>query len=116
MVFEQFGLPQELIHQQPQVRFVPHFRKDLVFPVPFKILLHIVLKLATMSKVRKTLSAVVWREGKWFVAKTLEIELASQGKTKEKALKNLQEALDLLLEESGVKISPQSTLKEVELK
>ena len=53
---------------------------------------------------KKTLSAVVWKEGDWYVAKILGIELASQGKTKKVALKNLQEALSLYLEEDGVEI------------
>lgn len=51
---------------------------------------------------RKKVPAIVWKEGKWFVAKTLGLELASQGQTKKEALDNLQEALDLLLEDEGV--------------
>jgi len=43
------------------------------------------------------LSTVVSREGKFFVARGIEIELASQGKTVEKALKNLKEAFGLWL-------------------
>ncbi len=46
---------------------------------------------------RKKVDAVVWKEGKLFVAKTIGLELASQGKTRKEALDNLQEALDLLL-------------------
>jgi len=42
---------------------------------------------------------------KIFVAKFLEIELASQGKTKTEALKNLKESLDLYLEDEPKKIS-----------
>lgn len=74
------------------------------------------LKLATMTKIKKSLPAIIWKEGKWFVAKTVGLELASQGKTRNEALKNLQEALDLLLEEDGSKIVPLSTPKNVELK
>ncbi len=48
---------------------------------------------------------VVWKEDKLYVAKSLGLELASQGKTKTEALKNLQEALDLLLEDEEVKAS-----------
>lgn len=48
--------------------------------------------------------AIVWQEGKFFVAKTLGLELASQGLTRSEALKNLREAFDLLLEDDGVKI------------
>ena len=50
----------------------------------------------------KQLHTIVWKEGKLFVAKFLELELASQGKTKEKALKNLKEALDLYLEDENL--------------
>ncbi|MBI4146322.1 type II toxin-antitoxin system HicB family antitoxin [Candidatus Woesearchaeota archaeon] len=41
------------------------------------------------------LSAVVFREGKFYVARGVEVELASQGKTVEEALKNLKEAFEL---------------------
>ncbi|OGH07778.1 MAG: hypothetical protein A2152_01635 [Candidatus Levybacteria bacterium RBG_16_35_6] len=51
------------------------------------------------------LHTLIWRENKIFVAKFLEIELASQGKTKTEALKNLKEALDLYLEDEPKKIS-----------
>ena len=53
---------------------------------------------------RKAVPALVWKEGNFYVAKTLNLELASQGKTQVEALKNLREALDLLLEDEGVKI------------
>lgn len=59
-----------------------------------------------MSK--KAVPALVWKEGKLYVAKTLNLELASQGKTQKEALKNLQEALDLLLEDEGVKLPSSS--------
>ncbi len=65
---------------------------------------------------KKKIPAIVWKEGKWFVAKTLGLELASQGRTKSEALKNLQEALDLLLEDEGVKIPTVSIPKSVELR
>ena len=41
------------------------------------------------------LSAVVFREGKLYVARGVEVELASQGKTVEDALRNLKEAFEL---------------------
>jgi len=47
----------------------------------------------------QTLHTIVWKENKIFVAKFLELELASQGKTKDEAIKNLKEALDLYLED-----------------
>ena len=60
---------------------------------------------------KKKIPAIVWKEGRLYVAKTLSLELASQGKTQKEALKNLQEALDLLLEDEGVKIPSSSTPK-----
>lgn len=43
----------------------------------------------------KKFSASVWREGKWFVAQCLEVDLASQGTSERSALKNLADALAL---------------------
>ena len=48
---------------------------------------------------KQILHTIVWKENKLFVAKFLELELASQGKTKKEAVKNLKEALDLYLED-----------------
>lgn len=43
----------------------------------------------------RNFTASVWKEGDWFVAQCLEIDIASQGKTEEEALENLKEALEL---------------------
>lgn len=51
---------------------------------------------------KQILHAVVWKEEHLFVAKLLELELASQGKTEKEALKNLKEALDLYLEDEKI--------------
>ncbi len=40
----------------------------------------------------------VWKEKGWYVARALTIEVASQGRTKESAIKNLYEAVGLLFE------------------
>lgn len=45
------------------------------------------------------LTAVVWQEGPWFVSQCVEIDLASQGKSEEEALKNLKEAVLLYLQD-----------------
>lgn len=51
--------------------------------------------------------SVVWQEDNWFVAKALEIELASQGKTEKEALNNLKEALELYFEDqTKIELSP----------
>lgn len=53
-------------------------------------------------------TAAVTREGRFFVAQCLELEVASQGETIEAALANLREALELRLEDE-----PTPTVKEL---
>jgi predicted RNase H-like HicB family nuclease len=48
-------------------------------------------------------SAIVEREGKLFVALCPELDIASQGKTIDAALKNLKEAVSLFLEMASPK-------------
>lgn len=43
----------------------------------------------------------VFKEGRTFVAQALELDVSSCGGTKEKALKNLKEAVRLFMEEAG---------------
>ena len=45
------------------------------------------------------LQSAVWREGKFYVAQCLNVDVSSFGKTKKEALKNLQEALELYFED-----------------
>ena len=47
-----------------------------------------------MSK-KRTFTASVWREGKWYVAQCLEVDVASQGRSEAAALRNLADALEL---------------------
>lgn len=47
----------------------------------------------------KRIHSVIWKEDKWFVAKALEVEIASQGKNEKEALSNLKEALELYFED-----------------
>jgi predicted RNase H-like HicB family nuclease len=47
------------------------------------------------------LTAVVTREGDWYVARCLEIEAVSQGVTVEHALANLRDVVEIYLEEEG---------------
>ena len=42
---------------------------------------------------------VTWKEGKYYVAQCLNIDVSSFGKTRKQAEKNLKEALDLYLED-----------------
>ncbi len=41
----------------------------------------------------RTFNAVFSREGEWYIAQCLEIDVASQGRTEDEALQNLNEAL-----------------------
>jgi predicted RNase H-like HicB family nuclease len=44
-------------------------------------------------------TAAVTHEGGWYVARALEVEVTSQGRTVEEALANLREALELYFED-----------------
>ena len=48
------------------------------------------------------LTAAITHEAPWYVARCLEVEVASQGETIEEALTNLQEALELYFEDAPV--------------
>lgn len=62
------------------------------------------MKTKKKTQTYRGLNVLVWQEDDLFVAKTVEIELASQGKTKKEALQNLEEALELYFEDE--KINP----------
>lgn len=42
---------------------------------------------------------VTWKEGKYYVAQCLNVDVSSFGKTRKEALKNLKEAVELYLED-----------------
>jgi predicted RNase H-like HicB family nuclease len=48
-------------------------------------------------------SAVVRKEGKWYVSWCPELDIASQGETIEETIKNLKEAIELYLEDEKLK-------------
>lgn len=50
-----------------------------------------------------TLKHIVWKDGKYFVAQCLNIDVNSFGETKQEALKNLQEAIELYMEDADEK-------------
>lgn len=62
---------------------------------------------------KQTLHIITWKEKKLFVSRFLELELASQGKTKEEAVKNLKEALDLYLEDEEIEKLSVPSIEEV---
>ncbi len=47
------------------------------------------------------LEHVVWKEGQYFVAQCLNIDISSFGETKQEALDNLNEALALYFEDEN---------------
>jgi len=49
-------------------------------------------------------SAVIHKEGKWYVFWCPELDVASQGETIEKTIDNLKEAVELYLEDEDVQI------------
>ena len=50
------------------------------------------------------LTAAISREGDWFVAQCLEVDVASQGHSVEEARENLIEALTLYFEDHDVEV------------
>lgn len=61
----------------------------------------------------KQIHSIVWKEDKWYVARALEVEVVSQGKTEKEALNNLKEALELFFEDN--KKDDIATVKEPKL-
>lgn len=46
------------------------------------------------------LKNVVWKEGKYYVAQSLNVDVSSFGSSKKEALENLREALELYFEDA----------------
>ena len=64
---------------------------------------------------KREFAASVCREGEWYVAQALDVDVASQGETSEEALENLQEALELHFESPVPTVVPQIRRIEVEV-
>ena len=45
---------------------------------------------------------IIWKEGDDYVAQCLNIDVSSFGKTKDEALKNLNEAIELYMEDASL--------------
>ena len=53
------------------------------------------------------LQCVIWKEGRYFVAQCLNVDVSSFAATEKKALKNLKEAIELYLEDNKIgKLAP----------
>lgn len=64
---------------------------------------------------KETFTATVWQEGECFVAQCRELEIASQGRTKEEALSNLSEAITVHFEPPVATILPEVLVVEAEV-
>lgn len=70
----------------------------------------------TKTQIKKFgLNALVWREGDWYVAKAIEVLVASQGRTKKQALNNLEEALELYFEDEKIPAEKVNVLQSLSL-
>jgi len=64
---------------------------------------------------KRTFTASVWKEGNWFVAQCVEVDVASQGESEQEALSNLREALEFYFEEPRATVTPEMRLVEVDI-
>lgn len=64
---------------------------------------------------KRPFNASVTREGDWFVAQCLEVDVASQGETEEQALANLREALELHFTPPRATVTPHVRKVEAEI-
>lgn len=64
---------------------------------------------------KEKFTATVWQEGDWYVAQCREFEIASQGRTKDEALDNLAEAIELHFEPPVATIMPEVIAIEAEV-
>lgn len=62
------------------------------------------------------LTAAISREGDWFVAQCLEVDVASQGSSFDEARANLVEALTLFFEDSDVEIGEAPVITPIDLR
>jgi predicted RNase H-like HicB family nuclease len=63
----------------------------------------------------KHFTVAVQKEEEWFVAKCLENNVASQGRTMDEATKNLGEALALYYEDGVLPVFPQTFVTTLEV-
>jgi len=56
------------------------------------------------------LSAIINKEGDWYVSWCPELDIASQGKTVEEAVSNLKEAVELYLEDEDAVLPEKAPL------
>ena len=64
---------------------------------------------------KRSFNASVTREGDWFVAQALEVDVASQGLSEDEALDNLRDALELHFQPPMANPLPKIRRVEVEI-
>ena len=64
---------------------------------------------------KRVITASVYREGRWYVAQALSVDVASQGMSEDEALANLAEALQLYFESPTATVTPRICRVEVEV-
>jgi predicted RNase H-like HicB family nuclease len=69
-----------------------------------------------MPQTKKKFTASVWREGRWYVAQCLEVDVASQGTSEKAALRNLADALALHFSPPTASSAPKLRPVEVKLR
>jgi predicted RNase H-like HicB family nuclease len=65
---------------------------------------------------KQKFTASIWQEDEWFVAQCAEVDVASQGKTEDEALENLQDALELHFTPPVATLTPRIRSLEIEVK
>lgn len=64
---------------------------------------------------KQRFTAIITREGDWYVAQCLEVDVASQGESEQEAIENLREALELHFEPPRATVEPHVEYIEIEL-
>jgi predicted RNase H-like HicB family nuclease len=68
------------------------------------------------KRMKQVFTASVWREGEWYVAQCLQVDVASQGETEEDAIMNLREALELHFESPVASTAPHIRPIEIDIR
>ena len=64
---------------------------------------------------KRKFAVSITRDGDWYVAQALEVDVASQGETEQEALDNIREALELYFEPPAPERVPKIHQVEVEI-
>jgi len=65
---------------------------------------------------QKKMSAIIMKDGKWYTSYSPETGVASQGRTRSSAIKNLKEAVELYLEDDEIGLPQKTEIAEFKAK